>query len=82
MSFIEQITCKCGAMFAAAVIEEHMDGEWNKNKKEYLEGGCTVSIVNNTKENMQQFKSCKCPKTPKQILEAAQLNLFQDDTTI
>lgn len=72
MRLIEEIKCKCGNVFAACV-DGHQDNEWRKERREYVLGGCSVSFT----DTPTPLGHCDCPKTPKQIMERVQLELFK-----
>jgi hypothetical protein len=55
MSKVETISCKCGNIFAASVVE-HIDASWKINREFYRLQGC---IINETDSDEFKFSSDK-----------------------
>jgi hypothetical protein len=59
MRNLEIIKCSCGVIFAACV-EGYQDKDWDKNKREYLNAGCTCFT---SAPNSFTLGSCDCDKS-------------------
>lgn len=71
---IEVIKCHtCGTIFAAC-CDGYQDDDWRKERKKYLDSGCTVTFEN--REDVQ-VSSCDHPKIIKRpATPPGQLTLF------
>lgn len=76
MKKVQCIKCSCGSVFAACWEPECYEGaEWQKNAREYIKEGCTVTLENSGEWKFENHKEdCERnnkKKSKKSILQAS-----------
>jgi hypothetical protein len=75
MGKIQIIKCRCGKIFAACVESEcYTDKDWTKELRKYVNGGCTVEMIDS--KEFIGFEKCDCNKQKKLYMN---LNYLMND---
>lgn len=66
------ISCPCGKMFAACLEPEcYSDADWQKDMRNYVKKGCSVSMTDEPIAG--KFEKCTCPNMKPQTVKQPEL---------
>lgn len=71
---VQCINCPCGKTFAASCEPYcYQDADWQKDMRNYIKKGCTVTMVEKGKWTLD---SCTCPNM--KPVQANQISIFSE----